>query len=231
MRRSLLIFVSVLISTMFLSTSEALAARRGLGGSISLGGGLIYGTSDQKALDGFIDDQGVTGTKNLGSSLEYFLEFEYRFTGSMFALGFRPSYFTQSASGGGVEVNLTGITAFPLLRLYPLESDYLRLYFQVGVGYGNVTAKLSNSTGSGTYDGNTYGGMAGVGVQFCLTDSSCFSLEGNGRYLPIQPVTGSGNTLGGPGTSRTNGELERNNSDVAITLGGFQAALFYQFHF
>lgn len=228
MRQNFFIFLSILISVLLLSLNDVQAAGAKKGG-IAIAGGFIFGSPDQKALNGFIDDQGRTGSKNLGSSFEYFAEFQYRFMGSIFALAFRPSYFTQSASGGGIEVNLTGLTFFPMFRFFPLESNYLRLYFQVGIGYGNVTAKLTNNGTSGTYDGNSYGGMGGLGVQLCLTASSCFTLEGNGRYLPIQPVTGQGNTLTGIG--QANGELERNGSDVAVTLGGFQTALNYQYNF
>lgn len=227
MKRLFFFLVGGLVSFVLLSSSEVQA--KGKGGYM-FGGGILFVSADQKDLNGFIDDQAIVGTKNLGSAYEVYGEFEFRFNNSVFALGFRPSYFMQSASGGGVEAKLTGLTFFPIFRVYPLENNYIKFFFQVGTGYGNVTVNLSNPAGSGTYDGSTFGALAGIGAAFCITPSSCINVEGNARYLPILPVTGSGNTLASTGY-QTNGELERNDSDVLVTLGGFQAAIGYQFRF
>lgn len=230
--RQPVVFIGVFISIVLLLSNDVFAARRGGGssGDHALGFGVAYASPSQDDLNNFISDQAVVGSKTLGSGYEIFFQYSYRFSGTMWGLNFRPGYFMQKADGGGVEVNLTGLTFFPMLRIYALESDFIRFFFQVGVGYGNVTAKISNASGSGTYDGSTFGGLGGIGVAFCFTPSHCVTVEGTARYLPIQPITGSGNNVTSSGW-QTNGELERGNNDIKVSLGGFQAALAYELHF
>lgn len=230
--RQPVIFITVFISIVLLLSNDVFAARGGGGssGNSSFGGGFIYGSPSQDDLNNFVSDQALAGTQSLGSAYEIWAQYSYRFSGTMWGMNFRPGYFMQKASGSGVEVSLTGLTFFPMLRIYALENDFIHFFFQVGVGYGNVSVTISKPGSSGTYDGSTFGGMGGIGVAFCFSTTHCVTIEGNGRYLPIQPITGSGNTLAQSGW-QTNGELERNNNDVKVSLGGFQAALGYEFHF
>lgn len=231
MKKLTAVFGFVCFATLVtLFSSPSFARRGGGGGGHLLGGGLIFMSPTQTDLNSFIDDQTVVGSKNLATAYELFMDYEYRFSGSMFAINFRPAYFTQSASGSGIEASLSGLTFFPIFRIYALESDFIRFFFQIGLGYGHITAKLANAGGSGTYTGGTFGALGGIGAAFCITSNSCFAIEGNMRYLPIMPVTGSGN-LALTGVSQVNGELERNNSDLQVTMGGIQGILSYQYRF
>lgn len=198
----------------------------------SLNFGLGLNTANQKDVNQWVDSLGYAGTKNIGSGYEFFAAYEYRFSSSIFALQFRPSYYTSSASGGGIEAASTGLTLFPMLRLYPLENKFMKFFMQIGLGAGMLTTKLSNSTtgGSGTYSGSAFGAVAGLGAQFCFTDAHCMLVEGNGRYLPFERNSGSGTNLGGQIT-QFNGELELNNSDLATTLSGIQGSLGYVLNF
>lgn len=233
MMRTAFIFFATLLAFIFLVSKPAMAAR-GMSGAHQFGGGIAMISPAQDDLNSWISGLGVVGTKEMGAGYELFFNYEYRFSGSMFALHFRPSYIMQSASGGGVESNMTAFTFFPMLRLYPLENDFIRFFFQVGLGYGSMNLSLKNNTGgNGTYTGGNFGALGGLGAYFCITDSSCFVAEGSFRYLPMQRLTGSGSGLTG-GSSRItqeNGELEISNSDVASTLSGVVGSIAYQYNF
>jgi len=219
---------------MLISTSlhvQKAEAAGGGGHSINVGFGTM--TADQKDVNAWVDSLSLAGTKNVPSGYELFAAYEYRFSGSMFALHFRPSYYLASASGGGISANHSGFTFFPMLRLFPLESKFMKFFLQVGLGYGTLTTKLENSNtgGSGSYNGGAFGALGGMGAQFCFTDDHCMMFEGNLRYLPFGRNTGSGNgSLGGSITQST-GELELNNNDLATTLSGITGSLAYVMNF
>ena len=224
------LIVSALIA--FASTS-AFAA--GTGGS-SLGFNLSIMSPNQADVNDWIDSVGASGTKNVGTGYELLFDYEYRFSSTMFAMMFRPSYFTQSASGGGVQAKLTGITLFPVLRLYPLENAFIKFFLQLGLGYGQLKTELSNNGASGTFDGSTFGALGGLGAQFCFTPTHCMVIEGNVRYLPIERNTGSASgNLGGhitqPGATGGNGELELSGKDLGTTLSGIQGVIGYKLNF
>lgn len=205
----------------------------GLGGGHSLGLGLSIMSPSQGDVNSWIDSLGTTGTKNLGTGYEVMVDYEYKFSMTMFSMLMRPSYFTQSASGGGVEAKLTGLTVFPILRLYPLENNFIKFFMQVGLGYGQLKTELSNSNtvGSGSFDGSTFGAMGGIGAHFCFTESHCLAVEGNVRYLPIERNTGSSSGSLGGTITQTQGELELNNKDLGTTLSGIQGILGYKLIF
>lgn len=230
-------FLAALFAAFFIMISEpVMAASRfaAAKGTHQFGAGIAMVSPAQDDLNSWIGGLGVVGTKELGAGYEIFANYEYRFDRTIYALHFRPSYFMQSASGGGVEAKLTGFTFFPMLRLYPLENDFIRFFFQIGLGYGNLTADLSNNTGGhGSYNGGNFGALGGLGAYFCITDTSCVVAEGTFRYLPMQRMTGNGSGLTG-GNSRItqeSGELELNGMDLAATLSGVQGSLSYQFNF
>jgi opacity protein-like surface antigen len=227
------ILMTSLISILILLLStESAQARKGFtrGGASSIGISAALMSPNQSDINSWIDSKATSGTKNLSSGYEFAAHYEFRFSGSMFALAIRPSYFTQTASGAGVEASVKGFTVFPLLKLYPLENDFIQFFFQIGIGYGNLETKLSASTGNGTYSAGEFGALAGLGAAFCFTESSCIAVEGNGRYLPVNRVTGTGSGLGG-NISQSSGELEINSSDAGITLSGLQGMITYQYHF
>lgn len=226
-----ILFVSA-ITFILLASGPAMA--RGGGGDHQFGGGIAMISPSQSDLNNWISGLGVVGTKELSSGYEFFANYEYRFSGTMYALHFRPSYIMQSASGGGVEANISSVTFFPMLRLYPLENSFIRFFFQVGLGYGTFNASLKNNTGgSGTYSGGNFGALTGLGAYFCITDSSCIVAEGSFRYLPMERLTGSGSGLVGGSShiTKENGELELNDNDLGATLSGVVGSLAYQYNF
>jgi hypothetical protein len=224
--------VLVFAAMAFGSTSAfALRGGGGGGGSSSIGLGLAIMSPSQGDVNNWIDSLGTAGTKNLGTGYELMFDYEYRFTSSIFALLFRPSYFTQSASGGGVEAKLTGYTFFPVLRLYPLENDFIKFFMQIGLGYGSLKSELSNNGASGSFDGNTFGAVGGLGAQFCFTSSHCMMVEGNVRYLPIERNTGKASGSLGGNITQTDGELELSGKDLSTTMSGIQGILAYRMNF
>lgn len=234
MSKTTLILIATACAFLLMAGEKAMAQAGGAKTKHQIGAGIVMMSPSQADLNSWISSLGVVGTKELGSAYEFFVDYEYRFPTSIFALHFRPSYFMQNASGGGVEAKLSGVTLFPILRLYPLENKFIRFFFQVGLGYGNLTAQLSNPTGgSGTYSGSNFGAVGGLGAFFCITANSCVVAEGNFRYLPMARNTGTGNGLTGGNSSITkeNGELELNDSDLATTLSGVQGSLAYQYNF
>ncbi|MBX2987497.1 MAG: porin family protein [Bdellovibrionaceae bacterium] len=214
-----------------------------LSGSSSMSFGLALITADQKDLNSVIDHYGGTnpGLKNIGSGLEVFAEYAFRFDRSIYGLVFRPSYFMQSTDGkcgsGSCEYKLNGLTFFPMLRLTPLENDFIKFYMQAGVGYGNLKASVKQDSASGDFSGSAFGGMAGIGVNFCFTESHCMTIEGNVRYLPIERNTSDG--VSGTFDPNTSGfsqfergrEVEYNGNDLSTTLSGIQGVLAYTMNF
>ncbi|MCK6600052.1 MAG: hypothetical protein L6Q37_16930, partial [Bdellovibrionaceae bacterium] len=154
------------------------------------------------------------------------------------ALVFRPSYFTQSATGSGATIgdyehSLTGYTFFPLLRLYPLENDFIRFFMQAGVGFGYLKGKVKEGSSSMTYSGSNFGAQAGIGADFCFSPNHCVTIEGNMRYLPIErsiadSVSG---TLTGFTQTELSREVEYDKNDLTTTLSGIQGVLAYTYIF
>lgn len=219
---------------------------KGGGGNHSVGGSLIFATPTQDDLDTLISvansTAGGISTKPMGQGYEFTLQYMYSFSGSMFALLFRPAVFTQSAKGSsasGAKYNyeLSGWTLFPILRLIPLENSFMKFYMQVGVGYGRLTGKIRENDSTMEFAGGNFGGMTGLGAEFCFFDNHCFNLEGNFRYLPfernkatsVSSAGGWSSTITGPSVSGD--EVEMNNRDLGTTLSGMLATLGYTYYF
>lgn len=211
-----------------LLTLPALAQKAG---GHSLGFSIALMSPSQGDVNSWIDSVGAAGTKNVGAAYEVMADYEYRFSSTMFSMMFRPSYFTQSASGGGVSAKLTGLTFFPMFRLYPLENNFIRFFMQAGLGYGRLSTDLENGSASGTFDGSTFGAIGGLGAAFCFTPSHCMVIEGNVRYLPIERNTGKANAALGGNITQYDGELEMNGKDLGTTLSGVQGVLGYKLTF
>lgn len=238
------LFFSLLTITLLIS--EVSLAKRGGGGGISgsseVGFGISTISSNQKDINSIIDNvnatQGGVSTKSLTSAYDLFVQYSFRFTGSIFALVFRPSYFTQSGTGSGTTVgnyehSLTGYTFFPLIRLYPLENNFIRFFMQFGVGFGYLKGKVSEGSSSMTYSGSNFGGQAGLGADFCFSPNHCVTLEGNMRYLPIErnvsdSVSG---TFTGFTQTETSREVEYDRNDMTTTMSGIQGILAYTYIF
>lgn len=238
------VFALVLTALLTLGATDALAASRGasIGGASSLTFGLSLVTANQNDLNNVIDDQasaypGNYGVKNLGSAYEFFAQYAMRFSGSMFGIVFRPSYFTQSTSGncGGSNCSykLTGLTLFPMLRLVPLENSFIKFFMQAGLGFGSLSVDVDQANGKASFNGNTVGEIAGIGVDFCFTGTHCLTIEGNVRYLPVERNTGSSSSGSPGGFSQVGGtgEIEYKNSDLSTSMSGIQGVLAYTLNF
>jgi hypothetical protein len=193
-------------------------------------------TATQTDTNNWISSYGIAGTKDVPSGYEFIFDYEYRFSSSMFALKFRPSYMTQSSDGGGVSATYTGMTFFPLLRIYPLENNFMKFFLQGGMGYGNLAGKWKSAQGSIDFSGDEFGAMAGLGADFCFTPTHCLTIEGNVRYLPFARNLISASTMTGPGSSnltqyQTGKELETVSKDVGTTMSGIQGVLAYHLNF
>lgn len=227
-----LITLVTLIALLVLS--EAAFAQKKAGHSFGVGGGIA--TASQDDLNSYISSLNLAGTKQMSSAYEAFVQYGYRF--GSFGLLLRPSYLSQSASGGGVSSSITGLVFMPMLRVYPLENKFLKFILQVGAGYGSLTGKLSNGANSVDFEGGTFGGQAGLAVDFCFSPSHCLTVEGNLRYMPIyrNKITSTSGSMGGSLSNPIlNGELENTsggvNNNVVSSLGGLVALLGYTLYF
>jgi hypothetical protein len=238
------LFFSTVLMVSILSAQDANArGGGGMGGNMSVGVGLSTVSAGQDDMNGAIDDAVAAGanTKNLGSAWEFYANWSYRFSGTMYAFIFRPSYFTQTAEGSGAGGNydykLTGFTVMPIFRIYPLENSFIKFFMQTGLGYGSLSGAITAGAKNLDFKGSAFGAMGGVGVDFCFTPSHCLTVEGNLRYMPIERnLTSGGNCAAGgdiPGISQCGGssEVERNNSDLKTTMSGVQGLIGYTMNF
>lgn len=226
---------------------SAFAARGGGGGGgsmhIGVGFGLITaGQDDLNSLQQEDNADHTISTPQIGSAYELTGSFGYRFSGTIYEIMFRPSYFWHSATGGtsggaAYEYGVKGLMLYPIFRLYPLENSFMKFFFQFGVGYGKLYGTVKENTYTVEFEGNTFGYLAGLGVEMCITDSHCFSLEGNLRGAPaerslISSVSGTVPVGGRISQGSTVGqELEMDNRDLKITGSGILANLGYVMRF
>lgn len=230
----------ILLGLLLLITSEVSLA---YGGGHSLGGHLIFTSPGQDDLDLLIERanerEGGISTRSFGQGYEFSFFYQYRFSGTMFAIQFRPSYFMQQSTGSGVsgsfDYKLSGFTFFPALRLYPLENSFLKFFMQVGVGYGRLSASVEEAGNSVDFSSGNFGAMGGLGAEFCFTDNHCMILEGNMRYLPFErnkatsfSGTFADDSIDNQGNKK---EVEIDNEDLGTTMSGFQAVLGYSYTF
>lgn len=242
------IFSLILIVTSL--SSAAFAARGGGGGgggSMHLGasfGLLTAGQDDLNTLQQRDNGANTISTPQLGSAYELGASFGYRFSGTMYEIMFRPSYFWHSATGGTTggapyEYGVKGLMLYPIFRLYPLENAFMKFFFQFGVGFGKLYGSVKQNTYTVEFEGSSFGYLAGLGVEMCITDSHCFALEGNLRGSPaerslVTSVSGSAPTVwgntGNP-TPTVGQELEMDNRDLKITGSGIVANIGYVMRF
>lgn len=235
--------VFLVFGIILLTATTSWAQRRGrnylAGGSHAWGGGLAIIAPGQNDLDRAIDTvntaNGVAINK-LGAGYELFGHYTYSFSGTIFALQFRPSYVMQNSSGAGHDMKLSGFTFFPIFRLVPLENNFIQFFMQVGLGYGQLSGEFSGGGNSVAFKGSAFGALGGIGANFCFTMNHCMNVEGNLRYLPFERniVTSAGGnsaSLGFDGGLGSGDELEANNRDVATTLSGIQGIVGYIYRF
>jgi hypothetical protein len=227
------LFVTLFLMLGFGSLSFA---KGGGGHSFGLGAGVA--TSNQTDLDAYSTAVNSANTGRnasaVSSGYEFGLYYQYRFSGTMFAMQFRPSYFTQSGKGTTDSTSLSGFTFFPQMKLYPLENSFIRFYMQVGLGYGSLTGNIVSNNAAITFSGSAFGASGGLGAEFCFTASHCAFVEGNYRYLPIERNVVTKSNVSSFGTITQAGkdsELEMNSVDLRTSMSGIIGSLGYQMNF
>lgn len=238
------------VFALLFSTTTFARGGGGGGGGFSIGanfGVLTAGQDDMNTLQQRANTRagGIT-TAQLGNAWEASGTFGYRFSGTIFEMILRPTYFWQTTEGaasggsfpGSYKYSVSGFTIFPMLRMYPLENDLMKFFFQFGVGYGKLKGSITEASFSADFNGGTFGYLAGLGVEMCFTDSHCIALEGNLRGLPaerllVDSVSGSpaGTNQGIDNGMSAGKELEMDGRDVKITGSGIQATLGYVMRF
>ncbi|HEY8270086.1 MAG TPA: hypothetical protein VIG33_04310 [Pseudobdellovibrionaceae bacterium] len=237
LRKSMLSAVAGLLIMTF--TAKNANAAGGGGHSLEFGFGLL--TAGQDDINTLIKTARVSATtantSDMGSAYELFAQYQYRFSGTMFSIAFRPSYITQSATGSGTDgsynYKLSGFTVFPMFRLYPLENSFIKFYLQTGLGYGRMSGEVTEGAASISFAGSAFGALGGLGVDFCFTPDHCLSVEGNLRYLPIERNVASSATGSAAGLSQaTNGqEVEIGGGDLRTSMSGIQGSIAYTLNF
>lgn len=217
------------MATLTFGLSHYAQAQRSTGHSLGFSLGLTGPT--QSDVNSWVTSLSQVGTQSLTGGYEFLFDYQYRFSRSMFSLLFRPSYITQSASGGNVTTSLSSFNLFPMLRMTPLENSFLQFFLQVGVGYGTASLNLQNNGVNGSYSSSNFGAIAGLGANFCFTPSHCMVIEGNFRYLPMPRLTGDANGSLGGNITQSSGELEKDNVDLSVSLSGVQGLIGYRFNF
>lgn len=241
---SALIIVTVTLLNLELAQAIPKKGARISGGDGSISFGIALVTANQDDINRAIDAAASNAaslpvsTKAMGSALEFWGQYNYRFSGSMFSVLFRPSYFTQSTTGSGTngsyDFKLNGFTFFPMLRMTPLENDFISFFFQMGLGYGRLNGDITAGPNSVKFSGGNFGAMGGVGADFCFIASHCISVEGNFRYLPIERNIASSGTGVFPGFSQTGADKEVENAsgnDFQTTMSGIMGTIAYTYMF
>jgi len=228
---------AILCSLLFTSAASAYGTSFGssMGGGHSVDIGIGLTSASQDDLNSHIDAvnaANATSINHLGSAYEFVLGYEYRFAGTMYALHFRPSYFTQSTSSNGYKYSLTGYTFYPMFRIYPLENGFIHFFMQIGAGYGQLNGKISQPGGEVTFHGSSFGAIGGLGAQFCFTAENCVAVEGDLRYNSIDRnlVESSSGVISQMSQYNQN-ELEYGGKDVGTTLSGIQGIVSYVLKF
>ena len=221
----------------------SLAHAKGGGGGSQIGFQLGMTSATQEHMNTLISRAnsrvGGISTSSLNSAYEVSANYGYRFDGSVIALLFRPSFFYQKSdgSGGGSPYNygVTGFTFFPIMRVIPLENDWLKFFMQVGVGYGRANGSIEEGTAKAEFVGDAFGSQAGLGAEFCYTANHCATIEGNYRYLKMDrnTVTSTSGTFAADSLSQygEGREVEMDASDLAVRMSGLQFLVGYTYNF
>lgn len=238
--RPSLILVALALLTLFAWTP---AARAQKGGGHSLGINLALANAEQEHMNTLIQrantrEGGIT-TSALNQAYEASVHYGYRFSGSMIAILFRPSFVYQRSTGsgasGGFNYGVTGFTFFPMMRLYPLENNFMKFFMQFGLGYGRANSTIEEASAKVEMAGDAFGTLLGMGTEFCFKDTHCAIVEANYRYLLMERniATSSQGTFT-PGSLTRSGkdqEVEMDDTDLAVRMSGLQFMLGYAFRF
>lgn len=221
----------------------ALAAKRG---GWAMGANLGITTASQEDMNTLISNankaQGGITTGGFGTAYELTGFLNYRFSGSIISLSFRPSYYTNSTSGNngsGAPYNysLSGLTFFPMFHLYLLESKYIRFFVNAGVGLGTLAGEVREDSASVEFSGAASGFQGGLGVEFCFTVNHCVNVEANYRVMDFprniaSSASGTFDTANGSLSQASAGqEVELKGYDLKTSLTGIIGNIGYIYHF
>lgn len=208
----------------------------------SIGIGWSMDLFDQEGLNQAVNSARTTSSTNTGLlkvGYEYFGYISMKLPNNMFMAQVRPSYFTQSSSGVGVDgaynYELKGYTAFGIFRMTPYNFNFMDLYAQAGLGYAKIDGHITNGSRYSNFNGSGFGTQVGIGSNLYFYSSHAFGLELNYRYLPIirNLVTGSSAIApDGIGQAINNRELENTiGNDISTNLTGIIGAITYTINF
>lgn len=229
-----------------MGTGTAFAAESG---GWSLGVNLGLTNVDQSDMDLLISRantrEGGISTSSFGSAWNGNVFLGYRFSGTVVAIEFRPSFFYQAkdgtnSSGGAFDYSVLGISLFPLIRFHMLENNYIKFFSHIGIGFGYATGEIkeqgSTASGSVDFSGSDMGYMAGLGAQFCfLGGGHCLNIEGNLKVLSIERLTAdkaSGSFASDSlSQAQKSKEVEIGDRDFGVTMTGIEGMLGYVYWF
>jgi len=209
-------------------------------GSFSLGFAAGITATDQgdiNELQSRANQRSAISAGQLGNAWEGAGIFQYRYKGSILAIQLRPTYFYQNedgkdGAGGKYEYGVSGYTIFPVAKFHMLESDSIKFYSQLGIGYGVASGVIQEDTAKVEFSGGGLGYMGGLGAEFCFMKAHCVMVEGNYRFLTVDRVTSdsSSGTWASDSISQASGEVEYDNHDLKVNLSGIQGFVGYIFH-
>lgn len=215
----------------------------GMSGNNSIGLGVGTVDTSQEHMNTLIQrantrEGGIT-TGTLNRAYEGAAFYQYRFDGSIIALQLRPSFFYEAEDGTGAsgkfEYSVIGFTVFPLLRIYPLENEFMKFYMQFGLGYGRANSVIREGPAEAKFSGGAFGTTMGLGAEFCFAPGHCLFTEGNYRYVVIErnmasSVTG---TFASDSLSQAvqKEEVEWDRVDLQTRMAGLQFLFGYTFYF
>ncbi|MBI2518937.1 MAG: hypothetical protein HYV97_00905 [Bdellovibrio sp.] len=226
----------LLFSFMIVTLSSAAWAARGSSGSMSVGvmGGFV--NSEQTHLNTLRVRANQRAGGIAASDLERAYEFGpfIQWRAGMLGFQLRPSYFMQEEGSGAYEYSTTGYAVEAHFKLYPLESQEVKLFFETGVAYGNQKTSIKEDTFTVDAEGSNLGYLIGLGVEI-LWGPHAVVLEGGWRYLPIERniVTSSNGTPAADSVSQytTRGELEYDQRDLSTNMSGTKMMVGYAYNF
>ena len=232
----LALFFSFVVVT--LSTS-AWAARSSSGGSMAVGvmGGFV--NSEQTHINTLRARANQRAGGISASDLDRAYEFGpfIQWRAGLLAFQLRPSYFMQKEGSGAYEYSTSGYTVEGHFKLYPLENQDVKLYFETGVAYGSQKTSIKEDTFTVDAEGSSLGYLVGLGVEI-LWGPHAIILEGGWRYLPIErnivPASnGTPATGANPSVSQydVNGELEYDGRDLSTNMSGTKMMIGYAYNF
>jgi len=210
--------------------------------------GAFYGTvsTDQQHINNLMDNANTrtsgVGVKNIDSSNEISAYFQYRVDKSIWAFQFRPSYLFKSTDGSGgsgsldgkYEYDVSAVIFAGLVKVYALESKYLRLYFLAGLNYGNMFTTIKEADFKVEASGSNLGFQFGTGLEVTL-GSHGILLEAGVRKLSIDRniVDSTSGTAESDSASQygKGEELEFGGKDLGTTLSGVQIQIGYAYYF